>query len=162
MKVKTKAYLMFFVCAAFAVTALLYGATQTETHTLAPGSMAASVKPAYRKVVIADSADGDANDFTETLVTIYGFLDRIVIDSAGTDTTYSVILQDDHGITLFTKTDCSSASEPYSYILTEADVDGNVFPGIPVGGACTLEIANIDDATATAITVTIYYTGYYQ
>lgn len=159
---KNLKFALFLIVCICIVGVIVFGATQTETHTLAPGSMAATVKPAYRKVVIADSADGDANDFTETLVPIYGFLDRIVIDSAGTDTTYSVILKDDHAITLFTKADCSSATEPYSYILTEADVDGNVFPGIPVGGACTLEVANIDDATATAITVTIYYTGYYQ
>ncbi len=103
-----------------------------------------------------------AHDFTETLVPIYGYLDRIVIDSAGTDTSYKVYLKDDHTITLFSKTDCSSATEPYSYILSEVDDGGNAFPGIPVGGACTLEVADIDDATATAITITLYYVGYYQ
>lgn len=150
-----------WVLGLFLLAAILYGAT-SETHTTAPGSMAVSVNPVYRKVVISDAADGDANDFTETLETIYGYLDRIVIDSNGTDTSYKVYLKDDHAITLFSKTDCSSASEPYSYILSEVDVDDNAFPGIPVGGACTLEVADIDDATADMITITVYYVGYYQ
>ena len=143
------------------IATILYGAATTEVHTTPPGA-SLPVHSVFRKVVIADAADGDANDFTETLVPIYGYLDRIVIDSAGTDTSYKVYLKDDHAITLFSKTDCSSATEPYSYILSETDTSSNAFPGIPVGGACTLEVADIDDETATAITVTIYYVGYYQ
>lgn len=156
-----KSKLFVLLVGLFLLTVILFAAT-TETHTTAPASIDISTKPLFRKVVIADATDGDANDFTETLDSIYGYLDRIVIDSAGTDTDYDVILKDDHAVTLFSKLDCSSASEPYSYILSEVDDSGNAFPGIPVGGACTLELANIDDATATAITVTIYYVGYYQ
>lgn len=144
------------------IAVILCGATIDETHTTAPGNIAVSVRPVYRKMVVSDAADGDANDFTETLESIYGYLDRIVIDSNGTDTDYDVTLLDEHEIELFTKTDCSSASEPYSYILSEVDVDDNAFPGIPVAGACKVVVADIDDASADAITITIYYVGYYQ
>jgi len=74
---------------------------------------------------------------------LYGHVQRIVIESTGTDTAWGVTLTDAHGITLFTKADLSSASEPYSYAIHIDDLNGDPHWGVPVHGALTLATANV-------------------
>ena len=111
---------------------------------------------AFRKLVISDT-DGAANDFTVDLPPIYGFMKRIVIDSNGTDLSYKVYLKDENAISIFSKTDCNSATEPHSYIISGVDTAGNYYGGVPMAGIGTLEMADGDDASMDSIIISIYY-----
>ena len=115
----------------------------------------------FRKVIVADS-DGDANDFKVTLTSLYGYLERIVIDSNGEDKSYKVYFKDENAIAIFSKTDCNSLEEPYSYIISETDDSNNVFPGVPVAGDCTIEMVDGNDASMDDIKVSIYFAEYWQ
>lgn len=133
---------------------LLFGVTETHRYRGATGEQT-SFK-GFHKVTLYQEGTPPA-DATETLNDIYGVIDSIVIDAAGTDTTYGVILKDSTGNTLFTKTDCSTASDPYRFAVNEVSVDSKYFRGARVAGACTVELAGCDDSSMTSITVTIYY-----
>lgn len=106
--------------------------------------------------------DGDVNDFSTELDIGNAILNRIVIDSNGTDTSYKVYLYDTstswNDITLWSKTDLSTAADPYSYALSMADTDANDYCGIPVNGQLTVTLADGDDATLSGIEIFIYYT----
>ncbi|HIJ71774.1 MAG TPA: hypothetical protein HPP87_10490 [Planctomycetes bacterium] len=97
-------------------------------------------------------------DATVSLGNIYGYVQRIVIDSTGTDTTFSISLTDNASYTIWTKANLTSASEPYSYVITMEDTSGNVFGGVPVTGDLSIVQANCDDASMSALTVYVYYT----
>jgi hypothetical protein len=112
--------------------------------------------PGIRKLTVADT-DGTVNDFTQTLPSLYGTFERIVIDSTGTDTSYKVYLRDENGIEIFSKTDCTSASEPYSFAISVVDTGSAYHPSVPVAGQCALELADGDDASLTAISIYLYY-----
>lgn len=115
-------------------------ATHTQTKT-SPGTMAF-------RVVDVNFAN-DVNNLTVTLGKMYGFIDAVVIDSAGTDTAYAVYVKDEHTIPIFSKTDCTSASEPYRYNLDEPR-------GVPISGQPQVQIADANNATMTNMVITLY------
>lgn len=96
----------------------------------------------------------DVNDASETAVSFFGTLKRIVIDSAGTDTAFKVYLKDAASITLWSKTDCNSTDDPESLPLTMTD-GSTTFLGIPHTGALTVEIDDANDLTD--LDIYIYY-----
>lgn len=130
------------------MVAVLYAAT-TENHY----SKTIDSRPSVvRKVVVAS----DANEFTETLDEIYGYLERVVIDATGSDTDYSVTIKDEYAISIFAKTDCSTADGDYSYMLCETSTDSNHFSdGIPIAGTGSVVVAGANDLTS--LDVIIYY-----
>lgn len=137
---------------------LVYGVTQTQSEGAAGGRARYS---AFKKLTIAATGTPPA-DFTETLVPVYGIIYRIVIDTTGADTDFTITLKDENAKTIFTGSNLSSASEPYGYAVYEDDTEGNPWAGVPVGGAMTLTMADGDDATMTAISVHIYYLEFWR
>jgi hypothetical protein len=134
---------------------LLFGAT--ETHSTIDRMGRAEVQ--HFGSVTWDAAS-DVNDVTATLSAIEGYLDGMVIDatlSGGDDTNFDVIIKDEHAVTLFSKTDLDSTNEPMRYALSEADLEGNEFVGIPVDGTPSITIAGCNDANMTNIAITLYY-----
>lgn len=102
----------------------------------------------------------DRNDVNEVRLDsgpIYGHLQRIVIEAAGTDTAWGLSLTDDHGVTLFSKADLSSASVPYSYALIYQGLDPNHWAiGIPSHGPMAVRTSNV---AATKEVQTLTMTG---
>ncbi len=138
---------------------LLFGVT--ESHYSRQAGTERRGFSAFKRVIITHTG-APPTEFVETLDTIYGTLNSIVINAAGTDTDYDVILSDENGVVIFTKTDCSTAADPYRYALSEADTAANDFRGVNVGGDCSLSVQDINDSNATSISVTIYYTQNWQ
>lgn len=129
------------------IAALLYAAT-TETHY----SKTIDAQPSIiRKLVVAS----DANEFTETLNDIYGYLERVVIDATGTDTAYSVTIKDEYAVSLFAKTDCNTADGDYSYAISASDTGSTEFLGVPVAGTGSVVVTGANDLTS--LDVIIYY-----
>ena len=102
-----------------------------------------------KKGRITFTATADLNDLTFTSRYIEGILNRIVINSTGTETDWTVILKDDLGATLFTKADCNSVLDPYSYAITATDTAGNLYYGSIVSGPLTLEIKDVNSTPET-------------
>jgi hypothetical protein len=111
----------------------------------------------------------DVGDQSLASAPIYGYLERIVIESTGTDEAWGVTLKDAHGVSIFAKADLTSASVPYSYALSLADLAGNDFGAVPAHGPLTVETANVATtqevqsltltANATDGTFTLTYKG---
>lgn len=144
----------------WAATATYY-TSQSGTSPARRRDVADVCRQMFRKVIVADS-DGDANDFTVTLTELYGYVDRIVIDSDGNDFSYKIYLYDENAIAIFSKTDCNSATEPNSYAIYEDDTEGNPWRGVPVAGDCTVTMADGDDDAMSDIKVTVYFREWWQ
>ena len=107
------------------------------------------------------------DDLTLTTGHVHGKILRIVCDSTGTDTSWGLILKDSLGIALFTKANCSSDSEPFSYAVSEYNTDSNSICNIPVSGALSIDVDDVAqtdeiqtctadvDADANSYTITI-------
>lgn len=105
--------------------------------------------------------DGDVNDFTTDEFTIGNcILDRIVVDANGTDTSFKLYLYDCgttyHDATIWSKTDCSTASMPVSQPITMTD-GSNVVGGVPCSGVMKITLADGDDATLDRLEMFVYY-----
>lgn len=63
-----------------------------------------------------------------------GLIEQIIIDSAGTDTSYTVyIIETLDDVDYVHKTyTCSSAAEPYIYIVNSTDESSNTWAGLPM------------------------------
>ena len=151
MKKQHFVWLVALVCV-LAVAMHLYGVTKTYYV----GGTRYWDEWMETKAVLFSETDGDVNDFSET-TPIYGTLQSISINTAGTDTSFKVYIKDPNGITAWSKTDCTSASDPYRYALTEANTATTHFRGIPMAGNVTVELADGDDATMTKIWIWLYY-----
>jgi len=151
---------------------LLYASGETKNYyNQSIGGKASQVQ----KVIVRwdkESAGGtyvDMNDVDVSFNEIYGYIERVTIDSNGTETAYTVSLVDNDGFTVFTKTDCNSVTEPHSLAVYLDDLNGDPMYGVPVGGSCSLTTDNITqnaelqtctpDAAADANTFTITYSG---
>lgn len=119
----------------------------------------AKSKQGIRNLVVSLD-DKDVGNQTISTNAIYGIVNRVVIDSNGTDTDWSVTLKDENAIALFTKTDCNSAEVPYGYAVYYDDTEGNPHYGIPICGVLQILTADVGsdaevqtlapDAAATA------------
>lgn len=92
---------------------------------------------------------------------IHGFLYRLVLSETFTtpgDVAFTMSVTDNHGIVLFTKTDCDCNAMPYSYALTEADSDANFFYPIPVAGPLTFDVSAVGANTMSTVSWHLYYT----
>ena len=98
----------------------------------------------------------DFDDATVTLSSINGYIEGVVINSNGTDTSYKVYLLDENGIAIFTKEDCSSSAEPYRYTVSVAGTDGNDFARPMVIGTPYIQIADANDASMDELIVKVY------
>lgn len=86
----------------------------------------------------------DAGDQSVVSDPIYGHIQRIVIETAGTDTAWGLSLTDAYGLTLFSKADLSSASDPYSYAIAYHGLDPNHWAvGVPSHGPLTVATENV-------------------
>ena len=102
----------------------------------------------------------DANTVRSTATStdeIYGDLRRISIKAFGTDTSFKIYLKDQDGITIFSKTDCSTATLPLSYALDLGNTVGTKFNSILSAGTLTFDTNDIDPNNLTSVTATIYY-----
>jgi len=114
-----------------------------------------------------DWPDTNLDDVTFTLPYYSGLATRIVSDSNGTDTSWSLILKDSYGVTIFSKTDINSADEPEGWMISEDDSGGDPWLGVPIWGQMTLDVDNVtrqaevqtataaNDADAGTYTITI-------
>ncbi len=110
----------------------------------------------------------DMNGVTVALDEIYGYIERVTIDSNGTELAYTVSLLDSDGFTFFTD-DLNSVDEPHSFAVYLDDINGDPMYGVPVGGICSLTTDGIlqnaelqtctPDSAADANTFTITYNG---
>ena len=93
---------------------------------------------------------------------IHGFLYRVVLaetfDTTVGDTAFTMSVTDNHGIVLFTKTDCDCNAMPYSYAMTEAASDANLFYPVPVAGPLTFDVSAVGANTLTSVSWYLYYT----
>ena len=101
---------------------------------------------------IAFSFTQDLADTSLATGNITAELDRIVINSTGTETDWDVTVADEDGVVLFTKTDCSSAGVPYGYAFAQADTSGAYFGDILISGPLTI---TVDDVSFTSEEQTI-------
>ncbi len=144
------------------LTVVCFTLAVTETHSNMGAVMEERPSQAFKKVMLTQTGAPPA-DFTKTLSPIYGQLMSITIDAAGTDTDFDVIVADENGLTVFSHTTLTTASVPYRYAIVESDnVDATEFRGANVGGECTIEMADGDDASLTSITITLYYEQNWQ
>lgn len=154
------------------LSAVLYASGETETYY----SQTIDGQPSKVKKCIVQwvkETEGetyvDMNGVTVTLDEIYGNIDRITIDSNGTELVYVISLADDDGFTFFTVTDLNSVEEPNSFAVYLDDKNGDPLYGVPVAGACTLTTSGIvenaelqtctPNAPADACNFTITYVG---
>jgi len=107
----------------------------------------------------------DVNNVTLDAPEIHGYLDGIVIDSNGTDTSFSVTLRDEHDCNIVVVS-CTSASEPHRYAITIIDSNSvhgaatAAFLGAPVKGICDIVVADANDASLDDLHVYLYYRDY--
>jgi len=95
----------------------------------------------------------DINTVSLTSDLIYGELNRITINSTGTEKAWGVKIEDDIGLTLFQKTDCNSVMIPYGYAITQKDnIDSNCnYRNVTVFSTltCTVSDVNYDNEIQT-------------
>jgi len=135
---------MFFLLLGI-VCVVSLGATSEFFHRAGTISNASSIICA-----VVSKGEGDINDTTTELADIeYASIERVVIDSNGIDTQYSVYIYDNapeyNNVTIFSKTDCNSVNEPYSYAVSQADTAGNDFLGIPVLGPVSVYVTDVNE-----------------
>jgi len=99
--------------------------------------------------------DADVNNVTIAVGKLYGSLERISIDSTGSDGSYKVYVNDSVGV-VWSKTDCNTANDPQSFPLTMTN-GTNVFKGIPITGAVSVQIADANDSSMTDLDIYLYY-----
>jgi len=90
-----------------------------------------------------DWPDIDLDDATFTLPYYSGLVTRIVADSTGTDTAWSLILKDPVSATIFTKTDMNSEDEPEGFMVFGDDTGDDPHAGVPVWGQMALDIDDV-------------------
>jgi len=83
------------------------------------------------------------NNLTLTTGHVQGTVVRVGYDTTGTDTQWDLILKDPMGFAVFTKTDCTSATEPIAYTVYEDDTEGNPHRGVPFSGHLTIDIDDV-------------------
>jgi hypothetical protein len=139
----------------------LVGLIYAETAIYQGGTTGYSTNTSSVMYAYIYELDNDVNDFSSSFNIGNAILDRIVIDANGTDTSFKLYLYDTsttyNDATLWSKTDLTTASVPYSYALTMADTDANDYRGIPVNGNLTVTLADGDDATMTGLEVYLFY-----
>lgn len=152
-----KKYLIITLFLAFVYALYSYAATSSyQSGTSNIVVLDSDVMYAY-----ISETDKDVNDFSTTLSIGNAILDRIVVDSNGTDTSFKLYLYETsttwNNVTLWSKADFSTDSEPTSYALTMADTDANDYRGIPTTGELQVTLADGDDATMSGIEIFIFY-----
>ena len=141
-------------------TYLLVSTTfETKTHSnygqeSAVEKLVVTIVPVHREDV---NDNNDVNSVATDGNSIYGELKRITIAAEGNDTNFKVIVKDDLGITLFSKTDCDTTLLPLSYALDMNNSIATRYPGITVAGPITVETNDVNASALTGITVTLYY-----
>jgi len=133
----------------------------TEVHTQGTGAAQRTYPKLMKASVTFTAVELDA-EVIETLNSIHGVVLRIVIDVTGTDEDYTVLLRDESDITIFTKANLDSyPSADFSYAIYENDSEGNPWLGIPVSGTIDLVVTDAEELALSAMTVHIYYIGYW-
>jgi len=138
-------------------------ASSTTTFTKTAGSYYGkkSVVDKFTVVVTPTAADPNSVSSTATSTDPYFCkLERISIAADGCDLDFNIILKDETGLAIFSKTDCNTALLPLSYTLVTSDVGGVEYLGIPVAGALTVDTNDVDPNNLTSITITVYYEDY--
>ena len=150
-----KILIVFTVFALAMVAGLLMGSTETHSTITRLGV------PMYETFTAPQyNFANDVNNATITCSKWQGYIDGIVIDSTGTDTSFKLYVKDEHAATIFSKEDLTSASEPYRFAISASDTGSTEFMGVPVNGAPQIQIADANDATLTNIVVTLYGRDY--
>jgi len=126
-----------------------------------PGTSGPSTQNSNVRYCYVYETDGDVNDFTtDEFVIGNAIIDRVVVDCNGTDTSFKLYLYDcaaDYNdVTLWSKTDCNSASMPVSQAVVMSDGTSS-YPGVPVNGNLKITLADGDDATLANLNMYIYY-----
>ncbi|MCJ7777642.1 MAG: hypothetical protein MUP16_04945 [Sedimentisphaerales bacterium] len=140
--------------------ALVALASSTTTFTKTAGSYYGrkSVVDKVAVVVTPTAADPNSINSTATSTDLYYCkLERISIAADGCDLDFDVILKDETGLAIFSKTDCNTALLPLSYALVQSDVSSAEYLGIPVAGVLTVDTNDVDPNNLTSVTITVYY-----
>lgn len=91
-------------------------------------------------------------------------LERIVIDTNGTDGNFDIYMYDDgssQALKIFDGEALNSTNEPFGYTLGEKVKGGTYFhKGIPVKGPCSVDM--VGDTGLDAITITVFYRQEWQ
>lgn len=162
-----KILIVILVCL---MATLAYSVTTTTYHYKTVDGSESIVRKA---IVTWDNAEGetftDMNNGSVSFREIYGYFDRILIESTGTDIAYTVSLVDENLYTFFTKADCNSVTEPHGLAVFQDDTGGDPHYGVPVGGICKITTSAVTqnaelqtctpDTPADADTFTITYSG---
>jgi|GEM_PF-3224841 len=106
-------------------------------------------------------APNDANTIYSTATAadeneVFGFLYDITISAVGDDNDFTVILYNDIGRPIFSKTDCNTVTLPVTYALFQDDTDGTNHRGIANAGPLTIDTNDVDPNNLTSITVTVH------
>lgn len=87
----------------------------------------------------------DLNNVSLTTKQVNGLLNRIVVNSLGTENSWKVYVKDDSGVTLFSKTDCNSTLVPYSYPVVQWDASSTcLMRGVMVSGPLTIQVKDVN------------------
>ena len=154
-----------FVALLMFVLAIIVSATVTDkTRSKWSYGNDASVQ----KHVVVTITDG-LDYLTEIPQLANTVIDRIVIDTLGTDTAFEITLWDEtadandpNGVAVFTKADLTTVSTPYSYTIVSSDIDSAETRGVAVGYPVNLELDAWADTTASEVTVVVYYRQEWQ
>lgn len=147
---------LIVICLIFAASIILAATTFTKSTNSYYGRQ--SVISKY--VIAVTPRVNDANTVRSTSTStdeIHGDLRRISIKASDTDTSFKIYLKDSDGITLFSKTDCSTATLPLSYALDIGNTAATKFNSILCAGTLTFDTNDVDPNNLTSITATIYY-----
>ena len=148
-----------YLAAALVVLCVLWGYSATTVYqsgTSAPSGGNSEVMYCY-----VYETDGDVNDFTTSEFNIgNAVIDRVAVDANGTDTSFKLYLYDCatnyNDATIWSKTDCSTASMPISQAVVLSD-GSNSYAGCPINGNLKITLADGDDATMANLQMFIYY-----
>jgi len=143
--------------------AVILSADSTTTFTKTAGSYYGKKSVIDKVTIVVTPTAADVNSKSSTAASTdlyFCILERITIAADGCDLDFNVILKDETGLAIFSKTDCNTAELPLSYALVISDVGGVEYCGIPVAGILTVDTNDVDPNNLTSVTVTVYYEDY--
>ncbi len=124
---------------AFLTILLAALATASMASIVRSGKVIRDRNAAIQKLTIVQTMNstgvGDINSSDTMTDTIWGTLHRIVINSDGTDTAWTVTIYDENLATVFSKTDVSTASNPVGVAIHNDDTNADPHGGVAVGGS---------------------------
>lgn len=137
-----------------ALATVLFGVTETHSNAVHSTQRASST---LKSVTVTSTGDPNTDEFTEVIDSIHGVVTRVVVDTNGTDTDFTVTLKDENAVTIFSGASLSSADDPNGWAVTEDSIDGDACAGVAITGTMSLAVTDCNDATLNSVSVIIFY-----